>query len=192
MKRLFPVENHQSPRYLKIMILIRLSCLAIITAAATTLAAHSAAAQTPRSLGTFQQWDAFVLGAGNDRVCYMATIPRSSQPGSVNHGTVYVTVSHKLARKVRDEVNIVTGYNFRPDSTVSVRIGGTSVTMFTSGKEAWAYDPAGDAKLVAAMKRGATMNVTGRSQRGTRTSYTFSLMGFTAAHEAVTKACGLG
>ena len=190
MNRLFPVEKPLSARYFKTMILNRLSCLVVVVAA-LTLAAQSVSAQTPRSLGTFQQWDAFVVGEGNKRMCYIATIPRTSAPGSVNHGTVYVTVSHKLERKVRDEVNIVTGYNFRPDSTVSVRIGRTSVTMFTSGREAWAYDPADDAKLVAAMKRGATMNVTGRSQRGTRTSYTFSLMGFTAAHEAVTKACGL-
>lgn len=148
-------------------------------------------AAEPQLLGTYRDWDAFVLGSGNTKVCYMASVPKTSLPASVNHGTVYVTVSHKLQRKVQDEVNVVVGYNFKADSTVATTIGGEAQKLFTSGREAWAYDGDADRALVASMKRGAKLTVKGTSQRGTKTTYEFSLSGFTAAHQAVTKACGL-
>ena len=44
-------------------------------------------------------------------------------------------------------------------------------------------------KLLAAMKRGNTMIVTGTSSRGTLTTDRYSLSGITAAIEAIGKAC---
>lgn len=163
------------------------TCLVLMLSAL----ALPAMADEPRLLGTYRDWDAFVLGSGDTKVCYMASVPKKSLPTNVSHGNVYVTVAHKPRRAVRDEVNVVTGYKFRPDSTVSTNIGGRTQKMFTSGSEAWAYDADDDAELVANMKRGSKMTVKGTSARGTSTSYEFSLYGFTNAYEAVTKACGL-
>ncbi len=47
-----------------------------------------------------------------------------------------------------------------------------------------------DAKIITAMKRGATAILAGRSGRGTNTKDTFSLLGFTAAVEDAGKRCG--
>ena len=44
-------------------------------------------------------------------------------------------------------------------------------------------------RLVGAMKAGTRMTVKGVSQRGTNTSYSYSLSGITAALDAVAKAC---
>ena len=74
-------------------------------------------------------------------------------------------------------------------SQVTVAIGGTEYSLFTSGDWAWPASPADDAKLVAAMKRGADAVVTGISSRGTTTKDTFSLLGFTAATEDAEKRC---
>ena len=46
-----------------------------------------------------------------------------------------------------------------------------------------------DAKLVQSMIRGADMVVQGTSSRGTLTTDTYSLKGFTAAYKAINKAC---
>ena len=43
--------------------------------------------------------------------------------------------------------------------------------------------------MVEAMRRGATMIVEGISSRGTHTKDTYSLTGFTAAHNAINEAC---
>jgi hypothetical protein len=66
--------------------------------------------------------------------------------------------------------------------------GRNAFTLFTHDETAWAYDE-DDAKLVTAMKAGSEMVVVGTSSRGTRTTDTYSLMGFTNAHEAITGEC---
>jgi invasion protein IalB len=61
--------------------------------------------------------------------------------------------------------------------------------MFTQGEWAWPANPADDAKIVAAMKRGANATLVGVSSRGTQTKDTFSLTGFTAAVDDAQKRC---
>jgi hypothetical protein len=41
------------------------------------------------------------------------------------------------------------------------------------------------------MRRGSTMTVTGMSSKGTQTTDTFSLSGFSKAYEAIGKACNV-
>ncbi|MDX1580936.1 MAG: invasion associated locus B family protein [Alphaproteobacteria bacterium] len=146
-------------------------------------------AQEPRSIGSWRDWDAFVLGAGNSKICYIVSVPEKKLPTSVTHGTVYITVSHKPERKVKNEVNVVVPYSFRAGSEVRAIIGGRVEKMFTSGGEAWAYDPESDAELVQRMKQGVSMRIKGQSARGTDVTYEFSLYGFTAAYNAITRAC---
>jgi hypothetical protein len=154
--------------------------------------ASPAVAAKPVLIATFKSWDAFTQGEGSAKTCYMASVPRKALPTSVNHGAVYVTIAHKPRRKVRDEVNIVVGYDFKPKSNVKVLIGASGESLFTSGREAWAYDPAMDGRVVAAMKRGVSMEVRGSSTRGTKTTYEFSLYGFSAAYAAISNACKIG
>lgn len=140
-------------------------------------------------MGTYKDWDAFELGSGGSRQCYIVSQPKTKTPTSVNHGKVYIMVAHKPARKVRGEVNIIAGYSFKANSTVSAVIGSLNEKMFTSGKEAWTYDTGGDKRLVAGMKKGSSLRVRGASARGTSTSYLFSLSGFTAAYNRISQAC---
>ena len=53
--------------------------------------------------------------------------------------------------------------------------------MFSRGKIAWLDDVGQEPALVAAMKNGRSMKVSGQSARGTNTVYTYSLSGVTAA-----------
>ena len=61
--------------------------------------------------------------------------------------------------------------------------------LFTQGDTAWTMGEADDAALVAAMKAGVDMVVRGKSERGTDTKDTYSLLGFTAAYDAIGQAC---
>lgn len=149
-----------------------------------------AAAAEPKLLGTYRDWDAFQLGFGGSKQCYIVSQPKAKSPARVNHGKVYIMVAHKPARRVRGEVNIIAGYSFKANSSVSAVVGNLKEKMFTSGKEAWTYDTSGDRRLVGGMKKGSNLRVRGASARGTNTSYLFSLFGFTAAYNRISQACG--
>jgi hypothetical protein len=149
-------------------------------------------AAEPQLIKTFRDWDAFTQGEGASRTCYMASVAKTTRPANVTHGEVYVTVAHKPARKIQDEVNIVVGYSFKTGSNVRAASGAMSESLFTAGREAWAYDPDMDSRLVDGMKRGTGLAVSGTSARGTKTNYEFSLYGFSAAYEAISKACKIG
>jgi len=146
-----------------------------------------------RHLGSYRDWDAFVYGSGAKRTCHMISVPKSSTASKKNarRGDIYVMVSHRPEYGVVSEVNAVLGYPVRQGSSAVVRVDGRNkMEFFTEGTGAWAYDPKDDAKMVVLMKRGSGLTVSATSQRGTNTSDRYSLSGFTAAYNAITKACG--
>ena len=72
---------------------------------------------------------------------------------------------------------------------VKVKINKKSFKLFTQQDGAWSANPELDAKLVKAMKGGNRMVVYGISSRGTKTTDTYSLSGFTAMKKRIDKAC---
>ena len=149
-------------------------------------------AQTPREIGTYRAWRAYVYDeAKGSKVCFMDSEPVDTEPKNVRRGQIYTLVTHRPGDKVRDEVSIFVGYPFKEGSTVKVTIGGKKFTLFTDADSAWNYDAHGDRNMVKAMIKGNVMIVEGRSKRGTRTRDRYSLTGFTAAHRAISKACGV-
>ena len=143
-------------------------------------------------LGSFRDWDAFTIERDSgEMVCYMISIPKSSRADrqNVRRGEIYVTVTHRPKARVKDEVNIIVGYPFREGSSVTANIDGRRRTMFTQGDGAWLRTPREDAEMVTAMKRGNSMSVHGTSSRGTNTTDNYSRSGFTAGHDAISKAC---
>lgn len=134
-----------------------------------------------------------VFAASNPKECWAVSAPKSTQntrdgkPVDVNRGDIRLYVTYRSGQQ--PEVSFSGGYPFASDSTVEVNIGGNKFSMFTEGENAWAGSPAEDAKLVGALRAGATAVVTGRSSRGTRTADTFSLSGITAATNAAQANC---
>ncbi len=146
-------------------------------------------------LGTFTDWSAYKFQEGGSDVCYMATQPTKSEGDYTKRGQVFWLVAHRTAINKKDTSSFVPGYTLREDSSVSVEISGRTFTMFAGTAEenqaiAWFRDQ-DDSPAVAAMRKGLTMIVKAVSSRGTPTTDEFSLRGFTAAHNAITQACGL-
>ncbi len=161
-------------------------------AALLAAAPGAAAAQTPKEIGAWRAWRAYVYNeSGGGKVCFMDSEPTDTRPRNVRRGQIYALVTHRPRDKVRDEVSIFVGYPFKDGSTVKVTIGGKKFTLFTDDESAWNYDARGDRNMVRAMIKGNVMVVEGRSRRGTRTRDRYSLAGFTAAHKAISKACGV-
>ena len=159
-------------------------------AAAVCLVAAAAAAQsTPTQIGDFKSWEAYIYTEGGHKICYMVSSPTRSKPKDVRRGDVYFMVTHRPAEKVRNEVSIYVGYPYKQGAAADVRIGSQSFILVTEDENAWAPDANSDNRLVKAMIRGSEMVVGGQSERGTKTTDRFSLLGFTAAHKAINKAC---
>ncbi len=141
-------------------------------------------------IGSYRDWDAFVVaGESGEKICYIISVPKDTNPKNVNRGKIYVTISHKPHLRIRDEVNIIVGYPFRAGATATATIGSSRHTFFTEGDGAWMPTPREDAVVVESMRRGSAMVVRGTSSRGTNTRDRYSLMGFTAAYNAMSKAC---
>lgn len=151
------------------------------------IAAHAAA---PKRLGTYKDWSALMLVQGGEKQCYMVSLPKSMAPKGVKRGEVSLLVTHWPARKIVNEVSVVTGYSYKKGSDVKAKIKKSKTfTMFTSEDRAWANNADEDKAMVKALKAGATVTVTGTSSRGTKTTDVYSLSGFSAAYRSISKAC---
>jgi hypothetical protein len=146
---------------------------------------------TPKLLGSNRDWDAFTVGDGQEKSCYIRSAPTKSLPTGVNRGEIFLFVTHRPAGKVQKEVSFISGYPFKPDSSVTATVDAQNFTLFTEGDGAWLETPGEDAKLVTAMKKGSTLVIKGISARGTKTTDNVSLAGFTAAMNSIDKACGV-
>ncbi len=154
-------------------------------------AASTARAQGIKTVGIFGDWSAFQFSEDGNPACYMSSEPTKATGNYTKRGEVFAIISHRPAEKRIGEISIIAGYNYQKDSAVAIAIGKQEFDLFTQDDGAWARDPAADKKLVRAMKKGNRMVVKGTSSRGTPTTDTFSLKGFTKAYGAIGKACGL-
>jgi len=153
------------------------------------LSASMAHAETLLESG---DWQAILETENGKPVCVMSAEPQKSAGKYTQRGTVLAIISHRPKEKRFGEVGFQAGYTFMPKSEPTAIIDGTqSFKLFTQGGHAWALDAKADKKLAAAMRAGTLMVVKGRSSRGTVTTDTYSLKGFTAALNAINKACGV-
>ncbi len=161
--------------------------ISIVAGLAIAACAGQAMAQSARKMAEHGDWATYSYQAQNGKVCYVLTVPKpkSMQPASVDHGSMFFFVSQRPGQAVSFEPQFIAGYPLREGSKVSVTIGNKSFTMFTKGKSAWVENAAEEPQLIAAMKGGDSMQVQATSGRGTKTSYAFSLKGITAALDSI-------
>lgn len=175
------------------MIRLRPLLLGLLVVAPLLAAAAGAVAAPPpdlRVIGNYGDWEALTYKEGGNRVCFMGTKPKSAKGDYSKRGDIFLLVTHRPAESRNGVVIVETGYPYKQGSTVEVKIDGKPFRMWTEGEYAYAYANE-DKVLVRAMKRGLKMVVQGRSTRGTLTTDTYSLKGFTDAYRAISKTCGV-
>lgn len=143
-------------------------------------------------LGEHGPWIASKLTEADKPVCHMSAMPDTAEGNYTARGQAYAIVTHRPAEKTVGEVSFQAGYTYKTDSTVTVTFDrAKTFELFTNGSFAWARTRDDDQALVKAMRGGSRMVVKGTSARGTLTTDTYSLSGFTAAYTAISKACGV-
>lgn len=165
----------------------------VCTLALTLAATGAFAQQTTNRVAANTDWSVFEESGKSE--CWAVSAPKEStitQNGrlvAANRGDILLFVSFWKGQNGTGEVSFAGGYPFKNGSTVSMTIGASSFTLFTDGETAWSENAEQDAKIIAAMKRGASAVVVGESSRGKRTEDKFSLLGFTAAVDDAGKRC---
>lgn len=164
--------------------------LTILGAGVLTLSG-AAMAQNTTEIGTFGAWTAYTFMENGNKVCYMASKPEKSEGDYSRRGEVFALITHRPAEGSKNVFSYITGYAYKAGSDATANVDSKSFTLFTQDDTAWAPDGDTDAKIAEALRSGSTLVVKGTSSRGTPTIDTFSLKGSGAAHDAITKACGL-
>ncbi|MCI5097502.1 MAG: invasion associated locus B family protein [Rhodobacteraceae bacterium] len=150
--------------------------------------------QSTNRVAAKTDWSVFVEDDPTE--CWSVSAPKetvNTRNGSVvavRRSDILLFVFYRPGAGVKGQVTFTGGYPFAPGSTVNMTIGDSEFELFTEGEWAWPATAADDAKIITAMKRGASAVLTARSARGTQTKDTFSLLGFTAALEDSSKRCG--
>ena len=118
--------------------------------------------------------------------CYIGSYPIKSEiPEGKKRGEVYILV-YRINKSAQAIVQINSGYPFKNEEPVIVKIDKKEFEFFSQDDSAWTNK---DKEIILAMKRGLELKVTGISSRGTKTIDKYSLKGFTTAFNKLSKDC---
>ncbi len=121
-----------------------------------------------------------------DNYCYIGSLPISSDiPEGKIRGDVYILV-YRINKNPDAIVQINSGYPYKNEEPVNIRIDKKNYEFYADDDSAWTNN---DNEVIYAMKKGIKLTVFGMSSRGTKTTDTYTLNGFTTAHNKLTKDC---
>jgi len=157
---------------------------------ALLLSGAAFAAETPKSLGRFETWDAFVQTDKSGKtaeVCYAVGHP--AKAGALKgRGKTYITVTNRPADKSNGVISVVAGYMLKKNAPVRLEIGKEHIDLYAVDSAAWARD---DKAVVNALSKGKSLSVLGSSAKDENVRDDYALGGFPKALAAINKACGL-
>jgi hypothetical protein len=146
--------------------------------------ASRSAANAPKSIGKFEEWQAATHVEAGQTVCYAFTRVQSSSPSLPGRGDVVLTVTQRPSG--RDAVAITAGFPYAANAEVMVSVDRMELPFYTSGRSAFARD--GHA-VTAAFDKGRLAVAKSPGPKAVTVSDTFGLRGFSAAYAAINKAC---
>jgi hypothetical protein len=147
-------------------------------------AAAASKTAAPKAIGAFDDWIAATHEEAGQPVCYAFTRAQNSIPAVPGRGAVILTVTQRVSG--RDAVAIEAGFAFAPNATVNVQADQTGLDFYTDKRAAFARN---GHEAVTAFRAAARAVARSPGPHEVTVTDTFSLKGFTAAYEAISKAC---
>jgi invasion protein IalB len=187
---LFHVGDRSDGGYTDRMLKIKSVTCAVAVWVVGAVVGAPAMAQNPHPIGSYGDWQALTFEEGGKAGCYVIAEPTKKEGNYTSRDDVYALVTHRPADDKLNVFTIIAGYTYQDQSTVTLEIGDEKFSLSTKDNTAWAADE-DDPRIVEALKKGAGMVVRGVSSRGTETTDTYSLTGFTRAYNAIGEACKL-
>jgi invasion protein IalB len=142
----------------------------------------------PSLEGAYNDWSLYGLQEGGNLICYLSSGLERSSDAVVRRRQAVVLITNRPAEGRKGVVSVDPGYIYEDGSSVLMTIGRRQFHLFARGGQAWAED-ADDQQIIAAIRGGSTLVVTGRMKSGPTTTDTFSLRGFGTALVALDRAC---
>jgi hypothetical protein len=166
------------------IVMRRLATAAVATAALGV----SASAADRTAIGVFRDWGAFRDGsAGAPTRCFaIAEPPRGT--AAAGHGA-FASVASWPSKRVRAQLAIRLSH--APRGSVTLSIANAPFRLDVRGQDAWAHDRHADAAIVATMRSGSSMSISGVTADGTPFADAYRLRGAASAIDAASLACPL-
>jgi invasion protein IalB len=184
MIRLFPMKNPST----RAILLAALSVASAIPSASAADADPVDSRGEPSLEGAYNDWSLYGLQERGNPICYLSSGLVTSSDAVVRRRPAVVLITNRPAEGRRGVVSVDPGYIYEDGGSVLMTIGRRQFHLFARGGEAWAED-ADDQQIIAAIRGGSTLVVTGRMKSGPTTTDTFSLRGFGTALAALDRAC---
>ncbi len=144
--------------------------------------------EEPSLEGAYNDWSLYALQENGNLICYLSSGLERSSDNVARRRPAVVLITNRPAEGRRGVVSVNPGYTYEDDSTVLLSIGRRQFHLIPAGGAAWAED-ADDPQIIAAIRGGSTLVVTGHAKNGPATTDTFSLRGFGPALLALDRAC---
>lgn len=144
-------------------------------------------------IGAFGHWRTYRIIEKNEPVCYMTLTAQFPKNQKFHRGNAFLTITHRPTENSKDVVSYTAGYNYKPSSDATLRIGKYNFNLFTSQDTAWSRDAATDHKIAAAIQNFPSLTITGTPAKKPTTTFTdkFTLKGAGEAYRSISKACGI-
>jgi len=121
-------------------------------------------------------------------LCYAVSYPKKKTGNYSRRGEPYAMVTN--INGTDDEFSVTGGYKYKPGTEPRIKIDRKTYKLsLTKGEIAWPKTDKYDRILTRKMRQGMTMKVTGTSIMGTYSIDTYSLKGFTKAHNRIRQLC---
>ena len=169
----------------------KLVMTAVLAASAAPLAAQELA-----MVDSETDWSVYV--AESPKECFIVSKPtdwsaqRDGQAVTVRRGDIRFYISIIPGEQIASEPSFLAGYPLKQDAPVEMRVKDSTINLYPNAEinveYAWPR-PDDDVNLITAMRGGSEATIIGTSARGTVTTDTFSLIGFTAAYEKAQEMC---
>ncbi|WP_137179659.1 invasion associated locus B family protein [Roseomonas sp. AR75] len=159
---------------------------AFVAALLLAVPADAQQRQRPARLGAFQDWTAATHQESGQKVCYAFTRASRSEGAPPNRSTVTLTVTHRPGG--RDQVAVSVGYALARGAESVLAVGSQEFRSYGVVQTSAFFQDSD--QLIPAFKAGreALTRTPGPGGRGNVTD-TFSLSGFTAAYDAISREC---
>ncbi|HQS83510.1 MAG TPA: invasion associated locus B family protein [Alphaproteobacteria bacterium] len=134
-------------------------------------------------------WQVRISSKDAKKVFYMTSLPESQTGNFKKRGQTFISITSRPDQKSFNVFSLTAGYDYKEESSVKVSVFTgdkkklKGFELFSQNNMAWAVDDKMDQELVQAMRQGEILVVEGISQKGTISTDTYSLKGFTAAYK---------
>lgn len=148
----------------------------------------------PKTLGTFEAWQAYVQGEGKAKTCFALARPEKSEPKPAKRGDAYLMISHRPAEQVRNEVNYDAGFPLKKGAPVEAQAGAKkfALTVFDQKdyeEHAFAANPDEDKAFTESLTKSGQLVLKSMPRQGPAITDTISLKGVGSALKAIGDAC---